>query len=211
MTSANAATLGGVATVRGSNAARRETTRAELLRLGIARFPLKGYSRTSVEDIVADSGLTKGAFYHYFPDKETFFVEVMRARREDRPEWWAVARDPELATLEAAMVAAIGRLATTETNTAGIPWPVVIGDFWGQVRSREDHAAALGSLYDGFLDELSHLVEELRTRGLARIDLDSRSLAAQLLAVGEGYAVHAAVYGADRAGLLDAAVRILRP
>lgn len=197
--------------LRRSNAERRQSTRAELLRLGIERFPVKGYSRTSADDVVAGSGLTKGAFYHYFPDKETFFLEVVRARREDRPEWWAVVRDPALTTLEEAAAAALGRLAATETNTAGIPWLVLVGDFWARARGRAEHQAALAELYAGFLDELCRFLDELRLRGLARVDVDARTLAAEILALGEGYAVHAAVYGADRGGLLDALVRILRP
>ncbi|GMA89491.1 hypothetical protein [Homoserinibacter gongjuensis] len=34
---------------------RREATRRELLRLGVERFPIKGYAATTVEDIVRDS------------------------------------------------------------------------------------------------------------------------------------------------------------
>lgn len=146
---------------------------------------------------------------HYFPDKETFFVEVLRARREDRPEWWTVVRDPAMTTLEAVAVVALARLA--ESDSRGIPWLVIVGDFWERVRGRAEHEAALVRLHAGFLDEIVHFIEELRARGFARTDLDARALSAELLAIGEGYSVHAAVYGIDPRGLADAIVRVLRP
>lgn len=134
---------------------------------------------------------------------------MLRARREDRPEWWTVVRDPAATTLEASVAAALARLA--ESDSRGIPWLVIVGDFWERVRGREEHEAALVRLHAGFLDELVRFIEELRARGFARTDLDARALGAELLAIGEGYSVHVAVYGIDPRGLVDAIIRVLRP
>jgi AcrR family transcriptional regulator len=40
-------------------------------------FAAKGYHGTSVDDIVAASATSKGAFYHYFPSKQGIFLTLM--------------------------------------------------------------------------------------------------------------------------------------
>lgn len=38
---------------------------------------LKGYTATTVDEIVADVGITKGAFYYFFKSKEAFALELL--------------------------------------------------------------------------------------------------------------------------------------
>src|SRR5262245_13147404 len=52
------------------------STRAALIELGRTMFGEKGFAETSVEEIVAAAGVTKGAFYHHFSGKEDLFREV---------------------------------------------------------------------------------------------------------------------------------------
>ncbi|MBS0234163.1 MAG: TetR/AcrR family transcriptional regulator [Proteobacteria bacterium] len=44
--------------------------RSEFLEHALATFLTRGYDKTSLNDIIAESGASKGAFYHYFPSKE---------------------------------------------------------------------------------------------------------------------------------------------
>ncbi|HLN17378.1 MAG TPA: TetR/AcrR family transcriptional regulator [Acidimicrobiales bacterium] len=62
--------------VKGQRVAQGEATRAALL--GAARELLgkQGYAATSTEEIVAKAGVTKGALYHHFADKEALFRAV---------------------------------------------------------------------------------------------------------------------------------------
>lgn len=52
-----------------------KTTVPELIKSATQIFRAKGYHQTSMADLAAAAGLTKGAFYHHFRDKES----VMRA------------------------------------------------------------------------------------------------------------------------------------
>lgn len=47
------------------------------------RFRRDGYAGTALDAIVADCGLTKGAFYHHFSGKEDLFEAVFIAEHED--------------------------------------------------------------------------------------------------------------------------------
>jgi AcrR family transcriptional regulator len=51
-------------------------TRAALLAAARARFGEVGFAATSLDDVVAAAGVTKGALYHHFTNKEHLFLEV---------------------------------------------------------------------------------------------------------------------------------------
>ncbi|MHB2264201.1 TetR/AcrR family transcriptional regulator [Aliihoeflea sp. PC F10.4] len=62
---------------RRSNAARAEATRGELIRAGRALFVDKGYADTGTPELVAAAGVTRGALYHHFADKQALFRAVV--------------------------------------------------------------------------------------------------------------------------------------
>lgn len=51
-----------------------EATRAALVLAAVARFSAHGHAGTSLDDIAADVGTTKGAVYHHFKDKKALFA-----------------------------------------------------------------------------------------------------------------------------------------
>jgi AcrR family transcriptional regulator len=60
-----------------------EVTRAALLRVARGLFTEKGYANTATEDIVQRAGVTRGALYHHFRDKQELFEAVFEeAERE---------------------------------------------------------------------------------------------------------------------------------
>jgi AcrR family transcriptional regulator len=187
---------------------RRAATRAELLRLGLERFPRKGYSGTTVDDIVRDSGYTRGAFYFHFPGKEDFFLHLLRARAELRDEWWLVARDPALPDLRAAVTATLAHLDALEDGGAQL---MLIADFFQTVGGRLEYTEPLRELYRTWIVELTAFVTELRGRGFARLDVPAEALGAEIFATAEGHTIHRALYNMPGDGLIDALVRIIRP
>lgn len=54
-----------------------QTTREQLLTVAFELFHEKGFMATGVNDIVAVSGLTKGAIYHHFKDKSALLSAVI--------------------------------------------------------------------------------------------------------------------------------------
>jgi AcrR family transcriptional regulator len=74
---------------------RAEETRSHILDAAGELFAERGYDATSVADICARVGVTKGAFYHHFESKQSVFLEL-------RDRWLApletqltLARDPD--------------------------------------------------------------------------------------------------------------------
>jgi AcrR family transcriptional regulator len=65
-----------------TNEERSEATRTRLLAVARKRFGTKGYAATSVEDLVRRAGVTKGAFYHHFDDKQAIFRAVLEEAQE---------------------------------------------------------------------------------------------------------------------------------
>jgi AcrR family transcriptional regulator len=51
-------------------------TRRALVTAARRRFGSVGFAATSLDDVVADAGVTKGALYHHFKNKEDLFVAV---------------------------------------------------------------------------------------------------------------------------------------
>jgi AcrR family transcriptional regulator len=69
--------------VKRSKAEQSELTRGVLLTTARALFTEKGYADTATEAIVQRAGVTRGALYHHFRDKEELFQAVFEdAERE---------------------------------------------------------------------------------------------------------------------------------
>jgi len=74
--------------------------RAELIDCAQRLFLAKGYERTTINDVIAATGLSKGAFYHHFRAKEEL-LEAIAGRFAEQAVAYAkgVADDPSLDAL----------------------------------------------------------------------------------------------------------------
>ncbi|HEY9303146.1 MAG TPA: TetR/AcrR family transcriptional regulator [Mycobacterium sp.] len=60
-----------------------DVRRAELLDRAAGLFLRHGYENVSLNDLIADAGVSKGAFYHWFPSKDTLVAALAeRSARE---------------------------------------------------------------------------------------------------------------------------------
>ncbi|MCC5970857.1 MAG: TetR/AcrR family transcriptional regulator [Pararhodobacter sp.] len=64
---------------RRSNSDRRAETRGALIHSARALFLEKGFAATGTPEIVQQAGVTRGALYHHFKDKQALFLAVVEA------------------------------------------------------------------------------------------------------------------------------------
>jgi AcrR family transcriptional regulator len=50
---------------------------AQIIKAALACFSRKGYTNTTMDDIVAESGLSKGSLYWYFDSKDDLFAQAV--------------------------------------------------------------------------------------------------------------------------------------
>lgn len=60
-----------------------EATRALLIEVATAAFTEHGYAATSIDDIIQQAGVARGALYHHFSGKEALFRAVYEAVETD--------------------------------------------------------------------------------------------------------------------------------
>ncbi|MFS0861822.1 TetR/AcrR family transcriptional regulator [Fredinandcohnia sp. 179-A 10B2 NHS] len=60
----------------------KEKKKKEILKSAMKAFGEKGYQVATIDDIVAYSGMSKGAIYNYFESKEDIYVQLMNAQTE---------------------------------------------------------------------------------------------------------------------------------
>ncbi|WP_055589482.1 ScbR family autoregulator-binding transcription factor [Peterkaempfera griseoplana] len=136
-------------------------TRALVLRCAGEVFAERGYKATSVADIAARAGVTKGAVYFHFANKEVLAVAVVE---EHYTRWPAVLEEVRLLRLSAldTMLALLDRAAEAFHSD-----PVVQGG----ARLQIEHALIglpLPVPYVGWIDLVASLLREARDGGQLR-------------------------------------------
>ena len=56
---------------------RSEETRTKITEAAIKLFSNTGYNKASVDEICAEAGISKGAFYHHFKSKQELFLALL--------------------------------------------------------------------------------------------------------------------------------------
>jgi len=56
---------------------RSEETRTKILEAAVKLFSARGFNAASVDEICAEAGISKGAFYHHFESKQALFLALL--------------------------------------------------------------------------------------------------------------------------------------
>ncbi|MFE7375457.1 TetR/AcrR family transcriptional regulator [Bacillus cereus] len=78
-----------------------EERRKEILETAERLFLTKGYTKTTVNDILKEIGIAKGTFYHYFKSKEEVMDEIIiRIIKEDVAKAKKIVSNPDIPVLD---------------------------------------------------------------------------------------------------------------
>src|SRR6266705_1035240 len=59
-----------------TSAAAKQARRSQILNAAVPCFARKGYYATTIEDLVTETGLSRGALYLYYPSKEAIYLAI---------------------------------------------------------------------------------------------------------------------------------------
>jgi AcrR family transcriptional regulator len=154
------------------NVERGQATRAHLVDVATRLFATRGYDGTSIEAVLAESGVSRGSLYHHFPGKDALFWAVLEgiAARVGRQLEQAEADAPDpVAALRAGFLTWIRVAADPEVRqTVLIDAPAVLG--WQRWRELDEqgslgftkaalaYAAEAGRIEPRHVDAFAHIV-----------------------------------------------------
>jgi AcrR family transcriptional regulator len=160
---------------------RRPLTITALLDAAMELFAEQGYGATSIPDVCTRAGLTKGAFYSNFANKDALFLALLDRSWERRAEWLrrAMSAGGEL-------VGAPGRRSSVPDLVVDRQWTLVSVEFSLHAIRRPDVARLLVEHEHRVRAELAVLVtESLESAGrVPTLPVDE--LARMVVAVSEG-------------------------
>jgi AcrR family transcriptional regulator len=162
--------------------------RAQIIQAAVTCFSQQGYNNTTMDDIAAESGLSKGSLYWYFDSKTDLFRSVVTSFFED------YFGDEALAQLEQ-IPTAVGKLRLMAQGLVGLLKEAegffnLFVEFWASSEYREQAA----SLWLDLLMEYHRAAVEIIEEGVERGELkpvDAESLVWAVMAAYDGLAAYA--------------------
>jgi AcrR family transcriptional regulator len=190
---------------------RGDTTRARIIEIAAQAFAAGGYHGASYRELIAKSGLSKGAFYHHFRSKEELALAVVKRKQEQVTERWAEsgARAGRMPDRLFTVMRDRARLFVADRTLQCLPR--LTGDF------ARDPALArhVAGMHAPAIESIAAMIRQGQHAGeVSRIDADAaaRAIFAALVGIGEvseresGGADHL-VRTEELIALLDAALR----
>jgi len=161
--------------------------RQQMIEAALACFSRQGYQKTTMDEIAAASGLSKGSLYWYFKSKDELFVAALEAVFQ---EWGCQA--------EAAMAAgtsAADRLRRGAEQMAALAQGAdglfaLLIEYWSQCRRDDSPAGVWGQMLAAYHDQVAAVIEQGVQRGEFRV-ADAQQLAWAVLAAYDGLAAYA--------------------
>ena len=169
---------------------RSEETRSRILDAAIDLFAHEGYDASGVAQICQAAGVSKGAFYHHFPSKQSLFLAIL--------EDWLTGIDAQLfssAILSGDVPASIQDMAETlgfVLNEASGRLPIFM-EF--MVQASRDKAVWDSAIqpYRRYQDRFADLIASGQESGSIRENVDPRIAARVLVSLAVGILLQAVV------------------
>jgi len=174
------------------NVARGQATRAHIIDVAMRLFAAQGYDGTSIESVLADSGVSRGSLYHHFASKDVLFLAVLEAVGARLAEQTAVALQDARDPVDVLRIGGVQWLRQASDPVVRqimlIDAPVVLG--WRRWREMDEHstlgiirsaiayAADAGSVDQRHVDVFAHIVLAAANEIAMMIALASDSAAA---------------------------------
>ena len=161
-------------------------TRAKILNAAYQEIHLNGFQAASLNNILAHTGVTKGALYHHFPNKtqlgyavieEVIAVRIYQSFIEPLCE----SDNPVQSLVE--LIHKAGQSFTLEDVSLGCP----LGNLAQEMAPiDEGFRIRLNKIYQLWYDSLADAISRAQRLGLVIPDIDARQVSVMLVATLEG-------------------------
>lgn len=131
--------------------------RAQIIQAALACFTRKGYNNTTMDDIAAESGLSKGSLYWYFKSKDGLFVSAITSSFMDFGQETVAALE-QYATASDKLRAGAAEIAKFWKETEGL-FNLFI-EFWAQSPRREEASQLWNNLLVQYKQVIVEIIEE---------------------------------------------------
>jgi TetR/AcrR family transcriptional regulator, transcriptional repressor for nem operon len=163
--------------------ARGAATRARIVEAAADLIYAHGVERTSLDDVMAASGVSKSQLYHYFADKDALVLDVI-ARQTERV---LDAQRPHLETLDSLPALKAWRNAIIRLNEAVQSKGCPLGSLASELANDSEPARErLADSFSMWRDRIERGLAKMRERGELAASADPHDLALALLGAVEG-------------------------
>jgi TetR/AcrR family transcriptional regulator, transcriptional repressor for nem operon len=158
-------------------------------------FAKKGYNGTSMNDIVNESGLSKGAIYGHFENKERLFLSLW-----ERQTVIGIEQMRQIFTAEDGVLDKLQKVANV-TIAGSIDCPRELGkmllEFMVSASRMSRLEPDLQKRYETIHGFIAEIIEEGIKKGELKEDLDSKTVTSILFATLDGLSLHYATLGIE--------------
>ncbi|MFF9148017.1 TetR/AcrR family transcriptional regulator [Streptomyces sp. NPDC014861] len=165
---------------------------------GAARcFARNGFHATSMQDVLAEAGLSAGAVYRYFRSKDELIAAIAEETFVRIRGAFAEATEagppptPDVLIARVLTIVLEGRIAGGERRA----FARLIIQVWAETLRDEALAKALAQGFDGMREIWAGLVDAYRANGLVPADVSSEHMARTLIATVQGFIAQQALFG----------------
>ena len=164
----------------------RPDTRERILFAAYKEFHVNGFQSASLSNILAHTGVTKGALYHHFPNKTALgyaVVDEVIARRIDLSFIEPIRHfdDPIEGFIE--LVRTAGDTFSMTDIELGCPLSVLAQEM---APIDEGFRVRLTAIYEKWRGAIAEVLDRAQREGLIAAGIDTRAMSATLLSIMEG-------------------------
>lgn len=162
----------------------KKDRREQILQAALTCFARKGYHLATMDDIVAQSGLSKGSLYWHYKNKKDLFLSIM--------SWYFAQMEQELEARLQAAPTATARLQTLTEIVAQLfsnpelePLANVLIDFYAETRHDAEVEAAMQQVLLPYIEFVANIIEAGVAAGEFK-PVNARQIAVALMAAFDG-------------------------
>jgi AcrR family transcriptional regulator len=152
---------------------RGEGTRRCILDEAAKAFARNGYAGTSLNDVIAATGLTKGAFYFHFPSKEALALEVFRSKQQE----WAAKAVAAAGTKERALDKLVEMMRATCVVHQNDEAARAVARLCWDLGEEAQLAPQMTPFLTNWFDLVEDMLRRAQDEGDVRADVDVRGVA----------------------------------